>query len=128
MSSVQDLYRQTILDRWRQPRFKGRLEQVSHYARQANPLCGDVIAWEVQVEDGRITEVAWQGEGCAISLAAADLLAEKLIGLSIDEIQSFNQEVMTDLLGGQLPPARVNCGTLALQCVQKALVEGAKNE
>jgi nitrogen fixation protein NifU and related proteins len=115
----EEMYKQQIIERYRQPRFKGVLGQVSADVAETNPLCGDAIRFQLFINDGVIAGVAWQGEGCAISLAAADLLAELVMGKTREEIGLITAEDMVKLLGIEIKPSRMKCATLPLVCLQR---------
>jgi nitrogen fixation NifU-like protein len=98
---MDDLYREQIIDRFKNPHRKGSLEPNDFSYEDDNPLCGDRIRVDLRVdEDGTIVEAAFSGEGCAISMASADLLMESVIGKSIDEVKSFSKEVRFTLSEG----------------------------
>ena len=89
-----------------------------------NPLCGDHIRIDLRVDaENRISEVAFDGHGCAISQASADLLAESVLGKSIDEVKQVGKQDILDLLGIELGPVRLKCALLSLK-VLKAGVYG----
>ena len=79
-SDLNDLYQETIVDHSKRPRNKGALAHPTHRAEGYNPLCGDRVTIEVNVEDGRISGLGFEGAGCAISTASASLLTEALRG------------------------------------------------
>jgi len=136
---LRDLYRELILDHARNPRHFGKLSQPSHLAEGINPLCGDKLKVYLQVEgDGRITDISFEGSGCAISVASASLLTEAVIGLTKDEAVVFFSAVIDSLTGtegiknfdlGKLAalqgvrefPARVKCATLAWHALNAAI-------
>jgi nitrogen fixation NifU-like protein len=121
---MDDLYREQIIDRFKNPHRKGSLEPNDFSYEDDNPLCGDRIRVDLRVdEDGTIVEAAFSGEGCAISMASADLLMESVIGKSIDEVKSFSKEELLELLGIELGPVRLKCALLSLK-VLKAGVYG----
>ncbi len=89
-----------------------------------NPLCGDHIRIDLRVDaDDRVSEAAFDGHGCAISQASADLLIESIIGKTLEEVKQLNQEDVLDLLGIELGPVRLKCALLSLK-VLKAGVYG----
>jgi nitrogen fixation protein NifU and related proteins len=121
---MDDLYRELIIDRYKNPLYRGKLDPHDISFEDDNPLCGDHIQIDLRVDDqGSITEAAFNGQGCAISQASADLLLESVIGKSIDEVRSFTKEDLLDLLGLELGPVRLKCALLSLK-VLKAGVYG----
>lgn len=121
---MDDLYREIIIERYKTPQFRGRLDPHDIQFEDNNPLCGDHIEITLRVgEDGRVTDAAFDGKGCAISQASADLLMEAVIGKTLDEIKQLNKEFLLDLLGIELGPVRLKCALLSLK-VLKAGVYG----
>ncbi len=121
---MDDLYRELIIDRYKNPLFRGTLEPHDYSFEDDNPLCGDHIRIDLRVnEDNRVGEVAFDGHGCAISQASADLLVESILGKSLDDVKALNKEDVLDMLGIELGPVRLKCALLALK-VLKAGVYG----
>ena len=118
---MSDIYREHILDHFRNPRHKGRLQKATASYEAWNPLCGDKLVFDVLVENGKLQDIAYEGEGCAISLAAASILSEAISGLHVEEIKKISYDDMLKLLKIPLTPARLKCGTLALDGVKAAL-------
>lgn len=121
---MDDLYREIIIERYKNPLFRGELEPCDIRFEDENPLCGDHIRIDVRLDEtGRVKEAAFSGHGCAISQASADLLLESIIGKSIEEIKSLNKDDVIELLGIELGPVRLKCALLSLK-VLKAGVYG----
>ena len=121
---MDDLYRELIIDRYKNPQMQGNLDPNDYSYEDDNPLCGDRIRIEVRVDGNDVvTEAVFSGEGCAISLASADLLMESIIGKSLDEIKQVSKEDLLEMLGIQLGPVRLKCALLSLK-VLKAGVYG----
>jgi nitrogen fixation protein NifU and related proteins len=121
---MDDLYRELIIDRYKNPHFRGALEPHDITFEDDNPLCGDHIRIDLRVdEDDRISEVAFDGHGCAISQASADLLAESVVGKSLEEVKKISKQDLLDMLGIELGPVRLKCALLSLK-VLKAGVYG----
>jgi nitrogen fixation NifU-like protein len=121
---MDDLYRELIIDRYKNPHFRGSLEPHDISFEDDNPLCGDHIRMDLRINgDQRVSEVAFDGHGCAISQATADLLAESIVGKSLDEVKKINKQDVIDLLGIELGPVRLKCALLSLK-VLKAGVYG----
>jgi nitrogen fixation NifU-like protein len=121
---MDDLYRELIIDRYKNPHFRGSLDPHDISFEDDNPLCGDHIRIDLRVDgDNRVSEVAFDGHGCAISQATADLLAESVVGKSIDEVKKINKQDILDMLGIELGPVRLKCALLSLK-VLKAGVYG----
>ena len=121
---MDDLYREIILDRYKNPHMRGALDPHDHSYEDDNPLCGDRIRIDLRVNDSEvITEAAFSGKGCAISQASADLLVESVVGKSLGEVRRLSKEDVLDMLGIELGPVRLKCALLSLK-VLKAGVYG----
>ena len=111
MSDLRELYQEVILDHGRNPRNFGPLEDANREGHGHNPLCGDKLSVYFTVDDdGRIEQAAFRGTGCAISVASASLLTEKVTGMSTDEALSFFESLVARLTGGQAPDADIDLG------------------
>lgn len=121
---MDDLYREIIIDRYKNPIYRGSVNPHDIAFEDDNPLCGDHIRIEVRVNENVIVEqAAFDGHGCAISQAAADLLMETIIGKTIDEVKQITKDDILDMLGLELGPVRLKCALLSLK-VLKAGVYG----
>jgi nitrogen fixation NifU-like protein len=116
-----ELYREHILDHYRNPRNQGVLEGADLSAELDNPTCGDVVRLDVRLEGDRVCEAHFSGHGCVISMAAASMLTEEVVGKTIDELQAMQDDDMLDLLGVTLGPVRAKCGLLPLRVLQAGL-------
>jgi nitrogen fixation NifU-like protein len=124
---MEDLYRENILDHYQNPRNYGTLDDPDISYEDDNPLCGDVIRIDLRLDGhDRISEVAFSGEGCAISQASASMLTEEILGKTLDEVKQIGKEDMLDMLGIQLGPVRLKCALLSLK-VLKAGAYGLMN-
>jgi len=121
---MDDLYREVIIERHKNPHYRGILEPHDYSFEDENPFCGDHIRVDVRTDDsGMITEAVFSGHGCAISTASADLLIESIIGRSVEEVKEMTKEDVLELLGIELGPVRLKCALLPLK-VLKAGVYG----
>ena len=121
---MDDLYRELIIDRYKNPLYRGSLDPHDIAFEDDNPLCGDHIKIELRVDpDKRVSEAAFDGHGCAISQASADLLLESIQGKTLDEVKALTKDDVLDLLGLELGPVRLKCALLSLK-VLKAGVYG----
>ncbi len=122
--SLEELYREVILDHYRSPRHKGKLEHASAHAEGHNPLCGDEIALDLLVEGGKVTKVAITGQGCSISQASASMMAEAIEGKSLDEVRDLigKFKAMMDIEGDPkdagIDPARPGAALGDLEALQ----------
>jgi len=119
---AQDAYIDLILDHYRNPRHKGRLQQHNAHARDSNPFCGDVVEYYLRIENGRIEEVAFEGKGCAISQAAASILSEMVQGRSLEEVKRLDKQALLENMGlPELGPVRIKCALLPLKTLKLAV-------
>ncbi len=116
---MQDFYREMIIERYKSPHHKGTLDPNDFSFEDDNPSCGDHIRIDVRLdEDNRVVEALFSGEGCAISLASADLLLESIIGKKVDEVKAISKQDIIDMLGIELGPVRVKCALLSLKVLK----------
>ena len=121
---MDDLYREVIVERYKNPQYKGTLDPNDISFEDENPLCGDHIRVDLRVDEhGIVKEAAFSGHGCAISQASADLLLESIIGKSLEQVKQLTKEDVLELLGIELGPVRLKCALLSLK-VLKAGVYG----
>ncbi len=121
---MDDLYREVIVEHYKHPSYRGRLDPHDISFADNNPLCGDHIQIDLRVDkDGKVTEARFDGHGCAISQASADLLIESVVGKSLEEIKKLGKQDVLNLLGIELGPVRLKCALLSLK-VLKAGVYG----
>lgn len=120
-----DIYRENILDHYKNPRNFGRLEKPGASYEAGNPLCGDVIGMEIKTiihhPSSVIQDIRFWGEGCAISQASASMLTEKVKGKNLEEIKKIGKEEILKMLGIELSPVRLNCALLPLEVLQKTI-------
>lgn len=116
-----NIYRQIILEQYKDPLHWGELSGDALRSKQENPSCGDSIEMSITVREGILKDAKFTGDGCAISIAATALLLDQAIGEEIREIQAFSKKDIEILLGGPLAPARIKCGTLGLELLQNLL-------
>lgn len=118
-----DLYRDVILDHYKHPRNFGTLPGVHTSAESYNATCGDRISMDIVVgKNHEIEDVRFSGNGCAISMAAASMLTEKVKGMRVGKVLKLRGKLMTDLLGTTLTPSRTKCATLSLEVLHKAIL------
>lgn len=110
-----------ILDHYEHPRHRGTLADASLVLRGGNPGCGDVLTFYLRLDAaGRVADVAFEGEGCTISQAAASLMTEKVLGLTLAEITELSQDALVDEIGRDVVSTRLRCATLALNTLKLA--------
>lgn len=119
---MDDFYRDIIIDHYKNPLHKQPIEGGDFQFEDENPLCGDVIRVSLNIdEQGVVKDAVFDGQGCAISQASADLLLDSLIGKTIDEIKQLSKQDVLDLLGIELSPVRLKCALLPLKVIKAAV-------
>ncbi|MFC7187249.1 Fe-S cluster assembly sulfur transfer protein SufU [Halorubrum yunnanense] len=115
-----DMYRQQILDHYKNPRNYGELEEPDFTHVGENPSCGDTIQMDVGLDEAgeTIESVRFNGDGCAISMASASMLSERLHGMAVEELHEMDTDDVTEMLGVDISPMRVKCAVLGRQVAQ----------
>jgi nitrogen fixation NifU-like protein len=119
---VDALYREYIIDHYKNPRNFGELAERDVEFQDRNPLCGDVLGVHIKLDGDRVSELRFHGQGCAISQATASIISEELIGKTVAEIAALDRHFVVDEIGLELSPTRLKCGLLSLKVAQGALV------
>jgi len=115
------LYREYILEHYKHPHNQGTLEQADMQAHDLNPLCGDELTFQMSLDgDGRVTDVAFDGHGCAISQASASMLSDEIKGKTGEELLALDRQTILDLLGIEISATRLKCAMLSLKVVKAA--------
>src|SRR5262245_51139059 len=124
MSELDSLYREVILDHYKNPRGHGVIDGADAEAEGQNPLCGDEVSIAVAFEGDTIADVRFQGRGCAISQAATSMLMDMVKGRTAQEVASMSREELLDEVGIPLTPVRLKCALLGLGVLKLALHKG----
>jgi nitrogen fixation protein NifU and related proteins len=120
------LYRDYILDHYKNPRNFGELNPHDLEALEHNPLCGDELGVHLIVDDtGTITDLRFHGQGCAISQASASIASEEIIGMKADEVAALGADWIIGLLGIEISPTRRKCALLSLKAMRGAVTGDA---
>ncbi len=117
-----DIYREIILDYYRNPRNYGKINKPDVSIKDSNPLCGDEIEMQLKIENGKISDIKFIGKGCAISQASASMLTEMVMGRDIDIVRDIGRDDILESLGlTSLGPARIKCALLSLKTFKLAI-------
>ncbi len=117
-----DLYAENILEHFKNPHHFGELKDPSVSESESNPLCGDKYVMDLAIDDeGVIRDVAFKGEGCAISKAAVSMLADILIGMTVHDAAAVDKNKIYELLGTEVSAGRAKCALLGLELLKKSL-------
>ncbi|QOS91449.1 Fe-S cluster assembly sulfur transfer protein SufU [Peribacillus sp. JNUCC41] len=138
--NLDTLYRQVIMDHYKKPRNKGMLEDGSMTIDMNNPTCGDRIRLTMKIEDGRVSDVKFDGDGCSISMSSASMMTQAIKGKDVDTALAISETFSLMIQGKEYDdeidlgdiealqgvskfPARIKCATLAWKAMEKGLKE-----
>jgi nitrogen fixation NifU-like protein len=117
---VSETYSDIVLDHAQNPRNEGTLEDANARGYNMNPVCGDVLALTLRIEDGRIARARFQTEGCTASVATSSILTEIVTGMSLEEAAELTHEDIADAVGG-LPASKLHSASLVIAALRRAL-------
>jgi len=114
MSSI---YREQLMEHYKNPRNRGRIDDAQVEVIENNPMCGDVISMQLKVTDGMIEKVVFDGSACAVTIASSSVLTDALSGKSLEEAKRMTKDELLDLLGVELTTSRIKCASLPLEAL-----------
>ena len=117
---MSDLYREQILDHYRNPRNHGTLDPHDASFEDTNPLCGDRVRFDLRLQGETISDIAFSGRGCAISQASASMLTEMVKGQPVTEVRELSKDDLLEELGIPISAARIKCALLPLKVLKAA--------
>ena len=123
---MDNLYREFILEHYRNPHNQGVLDEHDLHFADSNPTCGDEMSMTLRLDDAkqRVADVAFTGRGCAISQASGSILTDELRGMSLDELRAMDPRSVIENLGVPIGPARLKCALLPYKVLQGAVIGG----
>ncbi|MFH1588947.1 MAG: Fe-S cluster assembly sulfur transfer protein SufU [archaeon] len=117
----ENMYKEEILDHYKNPRNFGELKGPAVLHREINPLCGDKIKLSLKIDSGKLKDIKFSGNGCAISQAAISMLTEKVKGMNLNEIKKLDKKDIFNLLGIPISAARIKCALLSLDTLKNSI-------
>ncbi|MGI8624641.1 MAG: Fe-S cluster assembly sulfur transfer protein SufU [Solirubrobacteraceae bacterium] len=117
---MDDLYRDQILDHYKNPHHWGEIADADLEFEDTNPLCGDELKVQLKVRDGKVSDVAFSGHGCAISQASASMASDEVVGLPVEDLVRLDKAFVLDLLGIDISATRMKCALLTLKVLRSA--------
>ncbi len=118
---MEEIYKENILDHYKNPRNKGRLRDFDFEGSARNTSCGDTATVFVSLKDDVVSKASFEGDGCAISQAGASMLTEKIKGMKTENLKLLSPGDIYNMLGVKINPGRVGCALLAYQALEEAL-------
>lgn len=116
------IYQEVILDHYHNPHNFGSLKNATKKHKALNPSCGDKIEMELVQKAGTVREIAFSGEGCAITVASASMLTDYVKGKSIEELKKLTPDSIISMLGIEISPNRLKCALLPLEALKKLII------
>lgn len=121
------LYREQLLDIYKNPSNRGTLSKSTVEVTERNPFCGDIITLQFDITDGKIKDIAFDGDVCMVAIASSSLVTDELKGKTIEEAKKLSKEEVLEMMGVDLTTSRVKCATLILDATSSAIKKYESN-
>lgn len=118
-----DLYRQIILEHYKNPKNKGKMLVPDITIQDENPLCGDKLEIHLKIKENKLQDISFEGKGCALSIATASILTDEIKGKNLEDIKKLTREDIYAMLGIDVNPGRNKCVMLSLTTIKKGIFE-----
>ncbi len=118
---MSDIYQEELMDIYKNPHNRGKINSPSVSVSKKNPMCGDEIDLQLKVKDGVIKEAKFEGSACSVSIISSSILTDYLLGKTINEVENITEEDLLKLINLNLTTSRVVCATLVLNALQEAI-------
>ena len=118
---MDSLYKEIVLDHYKNPHNFGELDPADYTAEDSNPLCGDQIRIDLRVADNIVTDIKFSGRGCAVSMASTSILTDMVLGQPLAEVRKITRDDLLEEIGIPVSPARLKCATLGLNVLNLSL-------
>ena len=121
LTEEEEIYKENILDHYKHPHNKGSLKEHTFKHSELNPTCGDEITLYLDIKNNKVTEVSFEGHGCAISQASASLLTDELKGKTVEQLKKLTKDDVYKLLGIPISVTRIKCALLPWMTFEEAM-------
>jgi len=118
---MDSIYREQLMEHYKNPQNRGKMDNAQVEVVGNNPLCGDEISMQLKVEDSKIKDIMFDGSACAVTVASSSILTEAIKGKSLEEAKKMSKEELLDLLGVELTTSRVKCASLPLEALHNLI-------
>lgn len=123
MNTNDQMFREDIMEIYKNPSNRGIMDNPTISVLQVNPFCGDEVNLQLKISEGKVEEAKFIGSACMVSTVSSSLLTEAITGKSLEEVKRFQKDDLLKIINLNLTTSRVKCATLALEALQKAIKE-----
>ena len=120
---MDDFYSEELIDAYKNPRYRGKIDKPSVEVVEKNPMCGDEVTLQLDIKNRVIKDAKFHGSACVVSVVSSEFLIDNLIGKSVEEASKIDKEAILKMINLNLTTSRVKCATLALTALKHALAE-----